>query len=93
LEQTGYKAEELLFKDYSSLMDNAEWANYQDTLAKLKNGEIVRKDVKRIAKNKSILLLDATYYPVLDRNKQLLKIFKLSYNLGEKLAKYATNKK
>lgn len=83
LRETGYFADELVNNNYSILMDKAEFNNYQDTLNDLKQGEIVKKIVKRIAKDKTEIILDATYYPVMNDRKQLVKIFKLSYNLTE----------
>jgi PAS domain S-box-containing protein len=90
LKETGYLAEELVNQDYSMLMSKEEFKNYQDTLSELKKGNIVKKLVKRIAKNKSEVILDATYYPIMNHNEQLVKVFKLSYNLTEYYNKIKT---
>jgi len=81
LKEIGYLQEELLNQPYDILMDKTEFQHYTSTLEDLKQGKIVRKIVKRLAKNKTELVLDATYYPVMNSSKQLTKIFKLSYNL------------
>jgi PAS domain S-box-containing protein len=83
LVETGYFSEELLNNNYGILMDKAELSSYKETLNDLKQGKIVKKIVKRIAKDKTELILDATYYPVMNDRKQLVKAFKLSYNITE----------
>lgn len=84
LKETGYSHQDLFQKDYKILMDTLEFANYQDTLLQLKQGKIVRKEVKRIKKDGDIVWLDAIYYPVADEQKNLVKIFKLSYDITQK---------
>jgi methyl-accepting chemotaxis protein len=84
LKDTGYAIDDLQGKDYKILMDTLEYANYQETLAQLKQGKTVRKEVKRTKKNGVTVWLDATYCPVLNEEKQLSKIFKMSFDITEK---------
>jgi PAS domain S-box-containing protein len=81
----GYMDSELLNNDYRILMDTDEYNNYLETLSQLQTGKIVRKVVKRHKKNGELVHLDATYYPVRNKYGQLVKIFKLSYNITEYL--------
>jgi methyl-accepting chemotaxis protein len=81
----GYMDSELLNGDYRILMDSDEYSNYLETLSQLQAGKIVRKVVKRYKKNGELVHLDATYYPVINKYGQLVKIFKLSYNITDYL--------
>jgi PAS domain S-box-containing protein len=81
----GYMDSELLNGDYRILMDSDEYSNYLETLSQLQAGKIVRKVVNRYKKNGELVHLDATYYPVMNKYGQLVKIFKLSYNITDYL--------
>jgi PAS domain S-box-containing protein len=90
LQETGYTDEDLINNNYGLLMNTAEFQEYQNTLADLKQGKIVKKIVKRITQNKAEIILNATYYPIMSENQQLIKVFKLSYDITETYNKIKT---
>ncbi len=76
----GYRLEEIQGQRHSMFVDPA-YANspeYQEFWAKLKSGEFVAAEFKRIGKGGREVWIQASYNPIFDLNKQVTKVVKFA---------------
>ncbi len=76
----GYTLEEIQGKHHSTFVDPdyARSPEYQEFWAKLKSGEPVAAEFKRIAKGGREVWIQASYNPIFDLNKQVTRVVKFA---------------
>ncbi|WP_298866317.1 PAS domain S-box protein, partial [uncultured Gimesia sp.] len=88
LETMGYSSEEVSGRHHSFFVEPRERLNegYKIFWEKLKQGEYVSAELKRIGKNGKEVWLQATYNPILDLNGKPCKVVKYSVDVSKRVA-------
>ncbi|GGP23285.1 methyl-accepting chemotaxis protein [Silvimonas iriomotensis] len=80
---TGYRRDELVGKHHRLLCDSqfAASPEYADFWRRLAQGEYFGGNYKRIGKNGQRLWLEATYNPVFDEQRRVVKVIKFAHDI------------
>jgi methyl-accepting chemotaxis protein len=80
LNALGYRLEEIQGQHHSLFVDPAyaRSPEYQEFWAKLRNGEYVAAEFKRIGKGGKEVWIQASYNPIFDLNKKVMKVVKFA---------------
>ncbi len=83
LKVMGYTLEEIKDKSHSMFVDEAyrNSAEYRDFWAKLRHGEFLAGEFKRIGKGEKEVWLQASYNPILDGNGKAIKVVKYATDI------------
>jgi methyl-accepting chemotaxis protein len=84
----GYRLEEIQGQHHSMFVDPAYASSpeYQEFWAKLKSGEFVAAEFKRIGKGGREVWIQASYNPIFDLNKQVTKVIKFATDVTGRVA-------
>ena len=84
----GYRLEEIQGRRHSMFVDPAYASSpeYQEFWAKLKSGEFVAAEFKRIGKGGREVWIQASYNPIFDLNKQVTKVIKFATDITGRVA-------
>jgi methyl-accepting chemotaxis protein len=79
----GYRLEEIQGQHHSMFVDPAYASSpeYQEFWAKLKSGEFIAAEFKRIGKGGREVWIQASYNPIFDLNKQVTKVVKFATDI------------
>ncbi len=80
---TGYRRDELVGKHHRMLCDT-QYANspeYADFWRRLAQGEYFSGNYKRLGKNGQRLWLEATYNPIFDEHRRVIKVIKFAHDI------------
>lgn len=85
LEVMGYREEELKGKHHRMLCDShfVSSHEYTNLWAKLNRGEFVAGRMKRISRDGREVWLEASYNPVLDENRQVVRVVKFATDITQ----------
>ena len=88
LDLLGYRLEEIRGRPHSMFVDPdyARSPEYQEFWAKLKSGEFVAAEFKRIGKGGRELWIQASYNPIFDLNGKVTKIVKFATDVTGRVA-------
>lgn len=89
LDTLGYQYDDIIGKHHKIFCDQlfSESIEYMDFWKKLKKGENVTGEFKRVKKDGSILWIEANYFPILDENSQIIEIMKIAHDITQKKEK------
>jgi methyl-accepting chemotaxis protein len=84
LEALGYRLEEIQGQHHSMFVDSAyaRSPEYQEFWAKLRSGEHVAAEFKRIGKGGREVWIQASYNPIFDLNKKVTKVVKFGTDVS-----------
>ena len=84
----GYRLEEIQGQHHSMFVDPAyaRTPEYQEFWAKLKSGEFVAAEFKRIGKGGREVWIQASYNPIFDLNEQVTKVVKFATDVTGRVA-------
>ena len=88
LKTMGYRLDEIQGRHHSMFVDPAEARTpaYQDFWAKLKNGEFVAAELKRVGKGGREVWIQASYNPIFDLNGKVARVVKLATDVTGRVA-------
>jgi methyl-accepting chemotaxis protein len=88
LEAMGYRLEEIQGQHHSIFVDPAyaRTPEYQEFWAKLKSGEFVAAEFKRVGKGGREVWIQASYNPIFDLNGQVAKVVKFATDVTGRVA-------
>jgi two-component system, sensor histidine kinase and response regulator len=83
LQVIGYSADEIVGRHHSMLCDPADVQSsaYQKFWSQLRQGQFAEGVFKRIAKSGQEVWIQATYNPIFDADRRVLKVVKFSYDV------------
>jgi methyl-accepting chemotaxis protein len=84
LKTLGYALEEIQGKPHSMFLDpaDAKSADYQDFWRRLNQGECIALESKRLGKNGKEVWIQASYNPIFDLDRRVVKIVKLGRDVS-----------
>ena len=87
LSTLGYQLSEIVGKHHAMFCDPdyARSGDYQDFWAKLRRGEFVASEFKRIGKGGRAVYIQASYNPILDPNGKVFKVVKFATDVTERV--------
>ena len=88
LKAMGYRLEEIQGQHHSLFVEPAyaRSPEYQEFWAKLKNGEFVAAEFKRIGKGGREVWIQASYNPIFDLNGKVVKVVKFATDVTDRVA-------
>jgi methyl-accepting chemotaxis protein len=88
LDLLGYRLDEIQGRRHSMFVDPAyaSSSEYQEFWAKLKSGQFVAAEFKRIGKGGREVWIQASYNPIFDLNKQVTKVVKFATDITGRVA-------
>ena len=91
LRAMGYTLDEIQGRHHSTLVDptDAKSDQYREMWAKLRRGEFVSGEFRRIGKGGREVWIEGSYNPLLDGRGQPFKIVKFAIDISDKKAEYA----
>lgn len=87
LDVMGYRIEEVRGKHHRMFVSNdeARSQSYRDFWAALNNGDFVAREFKRVGKGGKVVWISASYNPVFDSNRRIVKIVKFATDVTERV--------
>ncbi|MBB5192616.1 methyl-accepting chemotaxis protein [Silvimonas terrae] len=84
---TGYRRDELVGKHHRMLCDTqyANSAEYADFWRRLAQGEYFNGNYKRLGKSGQRLWLEATYNPIFDEHRRVIKVIKFAHDITRQI--------
>ncbi len=89
LDAIGYSLEEIIQKHHKIFCEDifVQSIEYKKFWERLKKGENITGEFKRVKKDGSILWIEANYFPILDENSQVIEVMKIAHDITQKKEK------